>query len=422
MRMKQKLSQFTWRQWLMPRSVDGIGLLLYLGVLGVYSYYTLTGFYTAPHPVLRIIAVLMALLVLAALDRLEYLYYGDTLSWRQGALLMTARFILIWLVSLTDGLDSAEHDYFILLGIFSLFFLVGSSYSLAGLVWMVYLIGRVESKNKPQGITQEGDIVFHLVLFIGVFFIFYIAYLIRQERLSRMRAEKLLAELEDSHRQLQAYATQVGELATTEERNRLARDIHDSLGHYLTVINVQLEKALAFRERKPEEADQAVRDSKRLAREALQEVRRSVGALRSTSEPFSLASALTGLVNNIRSSQLAIELQIEGCEDSFSKQALLALYRAAQEGLTNIQKHAQASQALVRVQLAAEEASLYISDNGRGFDPAAPTTINGNSHYGLRGVRERLDLIQGTLKLDSAPGQGTQLFITIPKNPLTLTQ
>jgi signal transduction histidine kinase len=417
--MKTKLGQLTWRQWLMPRSIDGIGLLLYLGVLGVYSYYTLTGFYSSPYPAVRISIVFVALLALVLLDRLEYLYYGDKLSWRQGTLLMTARPLLIALVSLTDGLGYNGTDFFILLSIFGLFLLIGNSYSLSGGVWLLYLIARVESVSKlPRVYEHEGDLLFHLILFIGVFFIFYIAYLIRQERLSRMRAEKLLAELEQSHRQLQAYATQAAELATTEERNRLARDIHDSLGHYLTVINVQLEKALAFRERKPEEADQAVRDSKRLASEALQEVRRSVGALRSSSEPFSLAAALTGLVNNLRRSRLVIELEIEGCEDSFSKPALQALYRAAQEGLTNIQKHAQASRAVVRVRLTEQEASLYISDNGQGFDPAAVTTINGNPHYGLRGVRERLELIHGTLKLDSAPGQGTRLLITIPNKPL----
>ncbi len=418
--MKQKLSQLTWRQWLMPRYIDGVGLLLYLGVLGVYSYYTLSGVYTTPHPALRIILVLLALLPLIILDRLEYLYYGDKLSWRQDAMLMATRFLLIWLVSLTDGVEHHGEDFFVLMGVFTLTFLIGSSYSLSGLAWMVYLIARVEGKSGPQPFDHEGDVIFHLVIFTGVFFIFYIAYLIRQERLSRMRAERLLADLEDSHRQLQAYAAQVAELATMEERNRLARDIHDSLGHYLTVINVQLEKALAFRERKPEEADQAVRDSKRLASEALQEVRRSVGALRSAPEPFSLAEALRQLVDNARTGHFTINLDISGDESDYSRQSLLTLYRAAQEGLTNVQKHAQASQATVRLQLNGGQASLSIDDNGRGFDPAC--LANGSSCYGLRGVKERLELIRGSLKLQSVPGQGTALLITVPKDPLTLGQ
>jgi signal transduction histidine kinase len=263
--------------------------------------------------------------------------------------------------------------------------------------------------------VRAGDLVFHFILLLGVIFIFYIAYLIRQERLNRRRAERLVRDLEESHRQLQAYAAQVAELATTEERDRLARDIHDSLGHYLSVINVQLEKALAFRERNPTEADQAVRDSKRLAGEALQEVRQSVSALRSAPEPFSLVESLRQLVNNAQTGQFSIELDISGDECGYSRQSLLTLYRAAQEGLTNVQKHAQASRVIVILRFNGQKASLSISDNGQGFDPALT-----NGGYGLRGVRERLGLIRGSLKLESAPGRGTTLLITVPKNPLIL--
>jgi signal transduction histidine kinase len=88
-----------------------------------------------------------------------------------------------------------------------------------------------------------------------------------KEKASRTRAEELFAELEASHRQLKEYAGQVAELATTRERNRLARDIHDTPGHFLTVINVQLEKALAYRETKPQEAGEAISSVKRLADE-----------------------------------------------------------------------------------------------------------------------------------------------------------
>src|SRR6185369_9754171 len=97
-----------------------------------------------------------------------------------------------------------------------------------------------------------------------------IARVVSNERFSRARAEQLLEELEISHRQLKAYAGQVAELATTRERNRLARDIHDSLGHYLTVINVQLEKAEVFRDRDQGAASQAVADARSLARLARQ--------------------------------------------------------------------------------------------------------------------------------------------------------
>src|SRR5947207_5897144 len=105
-----------------------------------------------------------------------------------------------------------------------------------------------------------------------------------REQASRIRAEELLAEVERSHRQLQAYAERVAELATTEERNRVAREIHDGLGHALIAITLQLEKALVYQEKQPGIALQAVSDAKQVAKDALQDVRRSVSVLRAKRE------------------------------------------------------------------------------------------------------------------------------------------
>jgi len=221
---------------------------------------------------------------------------------------------------------------------------------------------------------------------------------------------------------LKKYTEQVAGLAAAEERNRLARDIHDGLGHYLTIITVQLEKAIAFRERDPQEAEQALWDAKRSAREALRDVRQSVSALRHSEEVFSLSAALTELAQTMSNGRLAVDLRIEGDEAGFSTLGLMSLYRAAQEGLTNIQKHAQASRATLQVTLKEQAASLHISDDGRGFEPALLDRLpsNRNDRFGLQGVRERLELIGGTLTVESRSHQGTQLFITIPSKPPTL--
>ncbi|MFZ5642878.1 MAG: sensor histidine kinase [Bacillota bacterium] len=277
---------------------------------------------------------------------------------------------------------------------------------------MIELIDRLKEHDLSK------DLLFFIILLLVLAFIFSMARQAKRERVNRLRVEKILRELEVSHRQLQDYAEKVAELATIEERNRLARDIHDSLGHYLTVINIQLEKAMAFRDINPQAADQAVRDAKRIAGEALQDTRRSVGALRKTQEPFSLVQALTGLVSNLQNSQLSIGLEIDGCEEGFSQQLLMTLYRAAQEGLTNIQKHAEADCAEINIKFNDRQASLCIIDNGRGFDPGVPE--KGGPHYGLQGVRERLELARGSFELESSPGKGTKLLITIPRNPLTL--
>src|SRR5262249_55169558 len=146
---------------------------------------------------------------------------------------------------------------------------------------------------------------------------------------------------------------------------------HDTLGHYLTVINVQLEKALAFRAQKPGEAEQAVHDAKRMASEALQDVRRSVGMLRSTQTVFVFETAMQALVEHMRGGEFTVELQIEGNDAGYSPASLIALYRAAQEGLTNVQRHAKAHVTQVWVNFGEHEATLTVSDDGCGFEPVS---------------------------------------------------
>jgi signal transduction histidine kinase len=181
--------------------------------------------------------------------------------------------------------------------------------------------------------------------------VYIIAGQIDRDQRSRQQMRQLLVELEASHRQLQGYADRVAELAAAAERNRLAREIHDSLGHYLTAISIQLEKAQAYRQRDPDEADQAIRDAKQTARAALQDVRQSVGALRGAEDRFSLRQSLSELVSRVEGAMLAIECHVEGDETDYARPALMALYRAAQEGLTNVQKHAHAEHVLLHVQL-----------------------------------------------------------------------
>jgi signal transduction histidine kinase len=115
--------------------------------------------------------------------------------------------------------------------------------------------------------------------------------------------------------------------------------------------------------------------------------------------------------------QLAIEFHVEGREDGYTPESLRALYRAAQEGLTNIQKHAVATKVRIELRFGGEEATLYLSDNGKGFDPAvlqelAPGREGG---YGLLGIRERLELIAGRLQVESVTGTGTCLTVSVPR-------
>ena len=405
----------TW--WLIPKPFDLVSTLLYLGVLVpyLYSFATQTGYYPAV-ALWQAIVMIATTFLLLLVDRIEYFLYREETPARAAVFLLLTRIAFIEILCWLDRFKYTPFLYFIVPFLAALYFgeLVG--YGLAALAWIVYVVKHMY--NSP-GWLSDGTEQHYLVLFtVGIAMVITIAHVVSKEKASRTRAEELFTELEVSHRQLKEYARQVAELATTRERNRLARDIHDTLGHYLTVINVQLEKALAFRDKKPQVADQAVNDAKRLAGEALQEVRRSVGALRTNEELPEFTTSLTELVDRMQSESCTLELHIEGDESGFSKQGLLALYRAVQEGLTNVQKHAGASHIWLELHFGEHEASLTLRDNGHGFDMATwqQAEPGRDGGYGLLGVQERLELVGGRLQVESTAGQGTILRVTLPNN------
>lgn len=394
--------------------------LLYVGALFAQLYYTaasLCGNTLQPARLGRFVAIILLLLALEQFSRLRYPLHPPQ---RVAIGLLLARMLLFEVIIPVDCSGFAKLLYLIIP--FAAYFCLGraASYGLA-LFYVGLFMVRLWSFTPAWYLN--GDYVADLLIFtIGLLFAISMANVVSGEEASRAHAEQLLADLAASHQKLQLYAEQVAELAAVAERNRLARDIHDSLGHYLTVINIQLEKAIAFKERNPAEAEQALWDAKRSARQALQDVRHSVGALRHSPELFSLSAALTELVNNMANGRHTIDLEINGDEREFPKLVLMTLYRAAQEGLTNVQKHAQAGRVTVQVTLAEQEAHLSVADDGRGFDPTILDRLlpNRPEHFGLQGIWERLELVGGTMQLTSSPAQGTQLLITIPKRPLTL--
>jgi signal transduction histidine kinase len=150
---------------------------------------------------------------------------------------------------------------------------------------------------------------------------------------------------------------------------------------------------------------------------ALQDVRRSVSVLRTPREPFACTRGITLLVEQLREHGLSVDFEVDGSEERFSNEALMTLYRVAQEGFTNIQKHAQASAVQVSLHFAEEEASLSICDNGRGFDtqhgPQPPERPG--EGYGLQGIRERLALVGGSFQLVSREVSGVQPLVTVTR-------
>jgi signal transduction histidine kinase len=429
--MQRWHQQRRWIDWLIPRPFYLISSALYLGVFLAFlidfaqGRYLHCGCQPEWQAWLRLAVITGAIVLFFGLDRLEYRLFGEETPLRAALILFIIRVLLYEAVAWSD-----DYRYSLLLTLFLP--LLGLWYfgsllgiELAILASIDYAFHQMA--NTSNWVSDPNNLQSDMVFLLALGFTLAVGQVLVRERGSRTRSESLYAELEEvhqdleeAHQQLRLYAGQVEELATAKERNRLAREIHDGLGHYLTIINVQLEKALSYRDRNPQEEEQAVRDAKRLASEALQDVRHSVSTLRAADEAFILTPALDILVERLRSAQLIVELRIEGREEGYSQQALMALYRAAQEGLTNIQKYAHAALATLEVHFGEVSASLRLSDDGLGFDPVQLSALRPGREgsYGLQGVRERLELVGGTVRVESSPGQGTSLDATVPKDPL----
>ena len=275
----------------------------------------------------------------------------------------------------------------------------------AGLLGLLCLILGLEEP------VAYGNLAVDVLFWVGPFLIMItMSYAVVMERTQRLEAERLLNDLRGSYREFTHASAQA--IEAVAQRNHLARDIHDGLGHYFTVINVQLEKAIAFRPVDAPTADDALLVARRLVADALLDVRSTFSALSRSDELPSLAEALHRLVDN--TGELQIELRIEGDTTGLAEPAQLALYRVAQEALTNIQRHASATRATVELIVEPGEARLRICDDGHGFDPLRLAAEDSTQRFGLNGMRERLEVVGGTLSVNSRAGAGTCIEAGVP--------
>jgi signal transduction histidine kinase len=259
------------------------------------------------------------------------------------------------------------------------------------------------------GESWESVATTSLTVAAGVVFVYAFTQTALREREARAEVERLAADLRAANDQLREYATQVEELAITQERNRVAREIHDSLGHYLTVVNVQLEAAQALMGADPERARAALSKAQSLAQEGLKDIRRSVAALRAApTEDRPLPEAVRLLVDECRAAGIVAQLTLMGAPRVLPPQTELTLYRVAQEALTNVRKHAHASRADITLDYGANgTVRLFAQDNGVG----SPASDGG---FGLLGLHERVQLLGGQVRVITASGEGFKLEVEVP--------
>ncbi|KPL83679.1 HAMP domain-containing sensor histidine kinase [Herpetosiphon geysericola] len=222
---------------------------------------------------------------------------------------------------------------------------------------------------------------------------------------------KMLRQLADRNA---ALVEQAGQLAIVEERNRLARDLHDSVSQELFSVTMLAAAARNLLPAQPDKARSQVEQLSQMAQRALHETRGLIFALRPAAlGDQGLVPALRQLVEEAARRQgLQIQLNING-ERRIPLDHEQALYRICQEALANITKHSGVNSASVNLEYEAQHTILEVSDRGRGFDVQQPR----NSHsLGLISIQERANAVGGTVEVTAAPGQGTSLRIVVPRS------
>lgn len=286
-----------------------------------------------------------------------------------------------------------------------------------GIAFLLFLLTTLHrTKNFPLPLPRATpyrleSLVFSLALLFGLVLLFLqlLVDAILSERQSREQLAKANVQLELANAQLREYALRIEDIATLQERNRIARDIHDSLGHSLSILNLHLEAALKLWKTEPEEATEFLTEAKGLGSRALDDVRQSVFALRSDPlEGQSLEEAIASLTENFcRSTSIQLNINID-LSHSIPPKVKTAVYRIVQEALTNIQKYAISTQVDIQVKTK-NDLQLMISDNGRGFDLTQNT-----SGFGLQGMCERTQALGGQFEVVTSPGCGCKIIANFP--------
>jgi signal transduction histidine kinase len=255
-------------------------------------------------------------------------------------------------------------------------------------------------KNNTSRILLSNVIINSSVYVVCSAFVISFAMIIVKEQQSRRRAEQLMIEVET--------------LAATLERDRIAREIHDSLGHSLMALQVQLELSERLHLQDPDQATKSLSIANQLALQCIKDVRLSVQGIRAIGH-FDLQKSLQTLLDQTAEHQNIIVDQNLHLPDRLPTQTSQQLYCIIQEGLTNIHKHAHAQVVTINSDYDQQQMWLELQDDGQGF-VERPDRQTG---FGLRGMYERVQLIGGRLDIQSSIGQGTKIQVVIPYDSLT---
>lgn len=289
--------------------------------------------------------------------------------------------------------------------------IIAWQYRFAHVVWFslgitllnIVLVVLADSAEALESVLVTSSITFRLFAFMVIGWL--VARLMTEQRDQRQA-------LKEANRKLTHHAATLEQLATTRERNRLARELHDTLAHTLSAVAVQLEAVNALWSAKPEQAHERLQKSIEVTRSGLAETRRVLQDLRASPlEDLGLALAVkTVAESTARRHGLALNLYAADRLGSVTPDIEQTVYRIAQEALVNAASHANAQNLTVRLERFDSRLVLTVADDGRGFDLAAHKA---GKRFGIQGMRERAEMVGGVLKLQTTPGQGTTVTLSV---------
>lgn len=264
------------------------------------------------------------------------------------------------------------------------------------------------------GLQIGWDMLPALIAYIApmAFFILVYALMFQRQAKARQQTQSLLADLEAAHRQLAEYAIQVESLTISHERERMARELHDTLAQGLAGLILQLEAVDTHLSRSQLERAQTITaQAMSRARATLADARRAIDDLRNNDTELDVESIVRAEVDRFTTATgIACDLDLEitsKIPEALAEHAL----KIVSEGLTNIARHARARNVCLHLEAHNGLLEMKITDDGAGFDPGQQSR---SGHYGLIGMRERARLSGGTLEIQSQPGEGTTLKLRLP--------
>lgn len=304
-------------------------------------------------------------------------------------------------------------------GKFLLMFLAIASYLVADfeLIGINYNLYNIEdyfsfySANVQQYALSFYNILISLNIIV---FIIYCVYVIQEQRgtidevnLLYSRLSKANEDLQNANEQLKEYATMTEKIGETKERNRLAREIHDTLGHTLTGISAGVDACIAMVEKSPEKTKDQLEIIAKVTRQGLLDIRRSVNELRPDAlDRLSLEYAITKLITDMNSvSGTRVFFENKVLPLKFDEDEENAIYRVIQESITNSIRHGHATKVWVTIQREDAKILLTIKDDGIGCKDL-------NKGFGTRHISERIDMLNGTVTFDGS--DGFTVFAKIP--------